>query len=128
MQILFIEPNTALAKVYRAALELAGYTVRLASSAQAAISLADKYSPDLVILEIQLAGHNGLEFLYEFRSYTEWQNVPVLLHTLVPPAEFAENTVFWHELAVSGYMYKPRTNLQQLLRSVAAYDLEHENT
>jgi two-component system OmpR family response regulator len=121
-QILLVEPDTALARIYYSALKAAGYKVSIASNAQSAITAADRHKPDMVILEMQLVRHNGLEFLYEFRSYPEWQKIPILLHTLVPPAEFAGNTSLWHELGVDGYMYKPRTSLKQLLRSVAAYE------
>lgn len=124
--ILLIEPDTTLAKIYKTALKAAGHSVHVASGAQMAVHAADEHTPDLVILEMQLARHNGLEFLYEFRSYTDWQNIPMLLHTMVPPAEFAANTLLWQELSIAGYMYKPKTSLQQLLRSVAAYDTEHE--
>jgi DNA-binding response OmpR family regulator len=121
-QILLIEPDTALARIYSSALKAARHKVRVASSAQGAITAADRHTPDMIILEMQLAHHNGLEFLYEFRSYPEWQKIPILLHTIVPPAEFAENTSLWHELGVDGYMYKPRTSLKQLLNGVAAYE------
>ena len=119
-RVLLIEPDTYLARLYTEALKQTGYKVDMASGAQMAITMADHNTPDLVILEIQLAQHNGLEFLYEFRSYKEWQNVPVLLHTLVPPADFSENIVLWNEIELAGYLYKSRTNLGQLLRSVAA--------
>ena len=31
--------------------------------------------PAIVMLELQLVEHSGIEFLYEFRSYPEWQRV-----------------------------------------------------
>jgi DNA-binding response OmpR family regulator len=120
VRILLIEPDTYLARLYAEALKQADYKIDVASGAQMAITMADHHTPDLIILEIQLAQHNGLEFLYEFRSYKEWQDIPVLLHTLVPPADFNENIVLWNEIELVGYLYKPRTSLKQLLRSVAA--------
>lgn len=118
-RILLIEPDRTLAKTYYAALQTAGHTVVVCSSAQAGIMAADKSKPDLVILELQLVGHSGIEFLYEFRSYADWQNIPLIVHTHVPPSEFAgARNLLMRELGVSSYLYKPQTTLQKLIRSV----------
>jgi DNA-binding response OmpR family regulator len=120
-RILLIEPDVILANIYSRALAQAGHTVVLAPEAQAAITLADRRAPDLVILELQLAGHNGLEFLYEFRSYPDWQNVPVLINSLVPAEEFSGSFMLRQQLGVSEYFYKPSTSLWQLLHATETY-------
>ena len=118
-QVLLIEPDALLAKTYAAALEAVGYAVRTCALAQSAIHIADEIKPDLVVLEIQLVGHSGVEFLYEFRSYADWQGVPLVLLTHVPPREFAESRqLLYEELGVRTYLYKPQTKLRDLLRSV----------
>lgn len=117
--ILLIEPDALLAKMYAAALGTAGHIVRTCTSAQAAIHYADEVKPDIVILEIQLVGHSGVEFLYEFRSYVDWQNVPLVLLTYIPVGEFAgSRQLLYEELGVRAYLYKPQTSLRSLLRCV----------
>ena len=119
MNILLIEPDWVLADTYGRALIVEGHQVVPCASAQAGIQAADSHSPDLVILELQLIDHSGIEFLYEFRSYGEWQDIPVLIHSQVPPAEFASNwQLLKTELGVHEYLYKPSTNLERLLKSV----------
>jgi DNA-binding response OmpR family regulator len=94
--------------------------VRAAGSAQAAIMAADAETPELVVLEIQLVGHSGIEFLYEFRSYADWQDVPVIIQTQVPQSEFTDSwELLRSELGVQDYLYKPRTSLEQLLAAIA---------
>lgn len=80
MHILLVEPDTLLAKYYSKALERVGSVV-VAHSSQDAITLADERKPDVIVLETQIARHNGLEFLYELRSYQEWQDIAVVVHT-----------------------------------------------
>jgi DNA-binding response OmpR family regulator len=80
-QILLIEPDIVLANIYTKALTHEGYRVVVAGDAQAAISLADKSKPDLIIMEIQLVSHNGIEFIYELRSYPEWQDIPIIIQS-----------------------------------------------
>lgn len=115
MTILLIEPNRALAKTYCQALEQAGHSVIWEQKAQAAVHRADKQSPDAVVLELQLARHNGVAFLYEFRSHPDWQNTPVIVHTMVPPENVRIAAGSLLTLGISHYLYKPRTSLKQLL-------------
>src|SRR5687768_475592 len=101
------------------ALASAGHQVRLCSSAQAAVMVADQVNPDGVGLEIQVVEHAGIEFLYEFRSYPEWQDIPVIIHSNVPPTEFEANLgLLRKELGVKDYLYKPRTNVKELIAAV----------
>lgn len=117
--ILLIEPDRILAEIYRQSLEPNGHAVSVCAGAQAAVLAADKTKPDLVILELQLVEHSGVEFLYEFRSYPDWQNIPILIHSQVPPGEFSDNHhLLKNELNVTNYLYKPATNLKKLIEAV----------
>jgi DNA-binding response OmpR family regulator len=114
-QILIIEPDHILASVYKSYLEKAGNSVDIANNAQTAIMIADTRKPDAVILELQLIEHSGIEFLYEFRSYQEWQAIPSIIHTHIPPNEFGGSwKILKQELNVVAYMYKPHTTLKAL--------------
>lgn len=116
--ILLIEPDKKLAATYEAMLRRAGHTVRWSAHAQDAIGLADAHKPDVVVLELQLASHNGVEFLYEFRSYPDWQRVPVVLLTLVQPYALNITAEMMERLGIVRCLYKPATTLQQLRRAV----------
>lgn len=112
--ILLVEPDRKLAMIYARALECQGYTVTSSMHAQDAIFAADAHKPDLVLLELQLSGHGGVEFLHEFRSYTEWQSVPVMLVTLVPPQSLALTAQTMEMFGIARYVYKPAVTLRQL--------------
>lgn len=117
--VLLIEPNTLLGKTYTEALHHAGHTVDHIVAAQAAIHAADKRTPDLVILELQLPGHSGVEFLHEFRSYTDWTMVPVVVNTTLSPSKIAKaKPPLERDLGVIEVLYKPRTTLQDIVRIV----------
>jgi len=118
MHILLIEPDALQARAYAAALEQAGHTVARAAGAQSAVHAADEQAPDAAVLELQLSGHNGVEFLYEFRSYPEWLHVPVILHTFVPPDELAFAATLKSELGVRRILYKSATKLADLCAAV----------
>jgi len=117
--ILIIEPDRVLARTYAGALEATGHEVQASTTAQDALQAADETRPDVVLLELQLVSHGGVEFLYEFRSYADWQDVPVVIVSNVPPAEFNQSVgVMTKHLGIAGYCYKPQTNLKRLQRAV----------
>lgn len=116
MHVLLLEPDKVLAAIYAQALSKAGHSVVCESDAQAAINNIDKYTPDVVILELQLASHNGLEFLYELRSYPEWQNMPAVVLSTVPDTSFSVG--MQQQLGVVAYHYKPQTTINSLLNTL----------
>lgn len=119
MNILIIEPDKLLATTYAQALHAAGHQPICCTNAQQAVFAADAQTPDVVLLELQLVSHSGIEFLYEFRSYPEWQNIPVVILSQVPPAEFLSSwDVLSGELGVAQYLYKPHTSLKKLQQIV----------
>lgn len=123
-KVLLIEPDRQLADIYCRALSDSGHEVVCTPTAQAALNAADTLQPDLVILELQLVEHSGIEFLYEFRSYVDWQKTPVIVHTQVPQIEFLESSdLLATELGVVAYLYKPKVSLKELV-SVARDQLK----
>ena len=80
-KILLLEPDSVLAGNIERYFANAKHTVSVHSDPQQAVTSADSRAPDLIIAELQLAGRSGVEFLYEFRSYPEWQNIPVIILT-----------------------------------------------
>lgn len=119
-QILLIEPDKVLADIYASALKSSGHNVAIVSTAQDAILKADDACPDLIICEIQLVSHSGIEFLYEFRSYVDWQKVPLIILSSVPPVEFqSSQRLMIDQLGVSNYLYKPHTTNKQLINLVS---------
>ncbi len=119
MKILILEPDKVLQNIYEQALTGLGFKVDVSSNAQSAISLADSRTPDLVIIELQLVEHSGIEFLYEFRSYSDWQTIPVIINTIIPANEFSNSQlILKNELNISTYLYKPDSSLKQLIKEV----------
>lgn len=122
MKILLVEPDTVLADVYKAAFGEKGASVRHAASAQKAIEMVDADVPDVIVLELQMAGHSGVEFLHELRSYEDWSSVPVVVHSNVPQVAFGVDGAVWDRLGVVRYLYKADTQLGSMVAIVLAMD------
>ena len=113
--VLLIEPDAILAETYAAALRDAGHVVAHVRSAQAAIHAADEETPDIVFLELRLAGHDGVEFMHEFRSYTEWQHIPIVVTTYMDAQALRPLLPALRELGVEQCLYKPTSGLATLV-------------
>ncbi len=114
MHILLIEPNRLLAEQYCRFFESRGHSIEWREDAQSGVTAADDARPDIVITELMLAGHSGVEFLYEFRSYADWLNVPALLLSSVRQETAGIGNETLKELGVTTYLYKPDTSLRKL--------------
>lgn len=114
--ILLLEPNAALSAIYAQALQHEGAIVVVAATAQGAIHAADRQLPDVIVLELQLAVHDGIEFLHELRSYAEWQQIPVVIITNTPLATLIPLTEsLQDDLGVIQVLYKPRLTLKRFV-------------
>jgi DNA-binding response OmpR family regulator len=118
IRILLLEPDRVLAQQYTSFLVGEGYAVSWREDAQSGVIMADKYQPDLVIIELLLAGHSGIEFLYEFRSYADWRTVPALILSNVAKRDIGVPDSTLSELGVGAYLYKPETTLGLLGKQV----------
>ncbi len=112
-KLLLIEPDQRLSKTYQQALSRQ-HQVTVAHSAQQAIHSTEQSIPDVIVLDPQIARHNGVEFLYELRSYEDLQNIPVILLVSMHPEMFTVPIASQRQLGIVQVLYKPQTSLKQL--------------
>jgi len=115
MRILLIEPDKLLAGSLQTYFANANHTVLIYRDLQAAITAADSQKPDVVIAELQLAGRSGIEFLYEFRSYPDWQSLPVIIYTSISLEDLSAYADVFSDLNIAQVLHKSHTSLSQLL-------------
>lgn len=116
--ILLLEPNRMLLRNYAEFLRAKGHEVAECEDAQHGVNEADNKRPDIVVVELMLAGHSGIEFLYEFRSYEEWLKVPVIIFTSLHKGEIGINETRLKELGVVAVLDKSKTTLDKLVTQI----------
>ena len=79
--ILVIEDNPANMKLAVFMLESAGYSVRSATDAEAGLALARKERPDLILMDIQLPGMDGLSATVQLKQDPQTRAIPVIALT-----------------------------------------------
>jgi CheY-like chemotaxis protein len=79
--VLIVEDNAANLLLARALLRRGGYRVSEARSAEEALDYLGEALPDLVLMDIQLPGRDGLSLAREIQSNPRTENVPIIALT-----------------------------------------------
>ncbi|MGD2135015.1 MAG: response regulator transcription factor [Gemmatimonadales bacterium] len=109
--ILIIEDNADLAFGLQAALEVEGYAVRVAGDGHQGLEQAQRWSPDLVVLDLMLPGIDGYKVLKELRA--NGHDMPVMI--LTARGEEADK-VLGFNIGADDYVTKPFGVLELLAR------------
>lgn len=120
VKILLVEDDAWLAELYQTVLELdTNCKVLIAGTAAAALDTLDE-NPDtaLIVLDMFLPEHNGIEFLHEIASYEDINSIPVIVLSSVYQHDFGMTDERWKHYGVVKYLYKPRTKPDDLLTEI----------
>lgn len=90
-KILIVDDEPHLRLLYETELRRAGYETMTASNAEQGLEYVDTMAPDLVILDIRMAGMDGIEALQ--RILDRDNTLPVILNTAY--SSYRENFLTW---------------------------------
>jgi two-component system OmpR family response regulator len=113
-RILIVDDEVAIRDVAGPSLELAGYDVRTEPDGYLALQALAAFSPDLVVLDINMPGIDGYEVVRRMRS--SGHTVPVIF---LSARDAVEDRVDGFEVGGDDYLTKP-FHLKELLARVAA--------
>jgi DNA-binding NtrC family response regulator len=76
-KILIVDDEEHIRMLYQAELEDEGYDVATAADGRRLLEKIERERPDLIVLDIKMAGYNGLDLLQEIRN--RFYDLPVIL-------------------------------------------------
>ena len=117
-RILILDQDKLYVKSIDNQLKKNGYLVDVAINAQSAIAKIDKVKPDLILCEVLLTGHNGLEFMHELRSYPEWQDIPLIVLSRIDKSDIQITKKNMMDYGIIDVWYKPEMSMQSLLEKI----------
>jgi two-component system, cell cycle response regulator DivK len=114
--ILVVEDNPANMKLAAFLLQDAGYTVISAVDAEVGITLAREEHPDLILMDIQLPGMDGLAAIALLKQDETTRAIPVIALTALA---MKGDEARIREAGCEGYIAKPM-RYREMLATVAA--------
>jgi len=114
--ILIVEDNEKNMKLVRDVLQAKGYATIEAITGEEGIRLATERKPDLILMDIQLPGINGIEALRVLRANPETAAIPAVA---VTASVMQQDRKHITEAGFEGYLGKP-LNLKEFLETVRA--------
>lgn len=112
--ILIVEDNERNLKLVRDVLRVKGFDTIEAGTAEDGIELAGQRKPDLILMDIQLPGMNGIDALKVLRSKPETAAIPVVA---VTASVMQQDRTLITQAGFDGYIGKP-INIKEFLASV----------
>ena len=79
--VLVVEDDPALRRMYRTALALAGFDVVEADDGLAALHFLDQRAPDIVVLDLMLPTISGFIVQQEIAAHAHTRNIPIVIVT-----------------------------------------------
>ena len=115
-KVLIIEDNAANMKLATFLLESAGHTVVTATNAEAGLTLAHGEQPDLILMDIQLPGMDGLEATARLKKDDATRAIRVIALTALAMKGDEERI---RAAGCDGYIAKPMS-YQEFLAAICA--------
>lgn len=105
-KIMVVDDNPQMRHLVRDILRRAGYEVAEAEDGPAALALVKQQLPNLVFMDVKMAGMDGLEACRRLKSNPRTRSVPVVMLTA---SRGSEDVIAAHEAGADDYVIKPFT-------------------
>jgi two-component system cell cycle response regulator DivK len=112
--ILIVEDNDKNMKLVRDVLQVDGYTTLEAVTGEDGVALAQQRKPDLILMDIQLPGINGIEALRILRADAATASIPIIA---VTASVMQQDRTMITEAGFDAYVGKP-LNLKEFRQAV----------
>jgi DNA-binding response OmpR family regulator len=114
-KILIVEDDNGLAQVYETRLIAEGFTTRRVSNGEEALSAAQTFRPDLIMLDVMMPRINGFDVLDILRNTNEVANTKVIMLTALGRPEDIEQA---KQYGITDYLIKSQVTMSEVVAKV----------
>ena len=115
--ILIVEDNKTNRKLLRDVLQFKGYRTIEAEMGEDGVTLAMQHKPDLILMDYQLPGIDGIEAFRRIRNSSDTAHIPIVAVTASAMPEEAKKM---KEAGFDGFLTKP-INVKGFVQFVADF-------
>ncbi len=114
-KIAIIEDDPTISQMYRMKFEADGFEVQLADNGARGVALVEEYTPDLILLDLQMPEMNGAEALAKIRKAPWGKDIPVIILTNLGEEEAPKEI---RSLGIHSYIVKAELTPRQVVQRV----------
>ena len=112
-KIAIIEDDPVISQMYRMKFEADGFDVQLANNGKRGVDLVKDFTPDLILLDLQMPEMNGVEALTIIRKNDWGKTVPVIILTNLGEEESPKEL---RTLGIHSYIVKANLTPRQVVQ------------
>lgn len=116
-KIAIIEDDPVINQMYRMKFESEGFDVQVANNGQTGVDMVKAFSPDLVLMDLQMPQMDGAEALRLIREQPEHKEVPVMILTNLGEEEAPKEL---RKLGIHSYIVKADLTPKQVVERARA--------
>lgn len=117
-QVLIIEDDPLLIKMYKTKLLNEGFEVLTAADGQEGLGLALKHFPDAIILDVMMPKLSGLDMLKKLSKDPKASQIPVVIISNLSQSDEAQKA---QELGAKEYLIKANFTPKEVIEKVKQY-------
>ncbi|MEP7204914.1 MAG: response regulator [Candidatus Saccharibacteria bacterium] len=114
-KIAIIEDDPVISQMYRMKFEADGFDVQLANNGKRGVALVQAFSPDIILLDLQMPEMGGAEALSIMRKEEQTKNTPVIILTNLGEEESPKDI---RSLGIHSYIVKADLTPRQVVQRV----------
>jgi signal transduction histidine kinase len=104
MKVLIVDDTLANVELLTSSLKPIGYQLAVATSGEKALKIAERFQPDIILLDVMMPGMDGFETCRQLKASATTQNIPVIFVTAKVEAE---DVIRGLRLGAVDYVTKP---------------------
>jgi len=113
-RVLVVDDSPLISSIVREAISKhSDYDCMTVLSAERALDTLHEYGPNLLVVDVDLPGVNGYEFVYQLREDKNWQGIPIIL---LAEKDSPEGMSRAYDCGADDLIYKPFDPFQLVLK------------
>ena len=117
-KILLVEDEAILVKMYVATFDKAGFETKTTEDISQAIKIMEEWHPNIVLLDIMLAGVNGLDLLKKIQGRKDLLKIPVVVFSNYTDTETEKEAL---KLGAKAYVIKADYDPEEVINIIKQY-------
>jgi len=117
-KILLIEDDKDQIMLYQTKFELDGYAFAAARNGVKGLEMAEKEKPDLILIDLLMAGMTGIEVLEKLKANQKTKDIPAVIVTNWDKHEMAQKAI---KLGALDFIVKSRIPLREMMSRIGSF-------